>query len=160
MMKKQTYISKNSSYPTFDEYRRRQFLHVAAAVGIGVSTATLSVELDAKDKKVKNSKTEKSGKKEVKEQIILLAMNLAHKDFKEREKATVSLIKIGKECVKKKDTKIVEFIRTEMEKKKKSKDPEVKQRAKKILIAMAPPPPDIPVGDLEGGIPIAGDIAF
>ena len=160
-MKKQNDLSNNPQYPSLNEYRKRKFLHIATAVGIGVSAAAVSIELDAEENKVSESKaTEDNNQKKINEQIILLAANLGHKDFKEREKATASLISMGKKFVKDKKTELIDFMKAELAKGKKSKDPEVKERAKSILLAITPPPPKIPAGRLDGEISIAGDIAF
>lgn len=154
-------MNKYPEYPTLNEYKSNKIINVAAAIGIGVSAVAVSLDLEAGEKKpAKTKKVEKSKQNNVKDKIILLAANLGHKDFKVREKATHTLITLGKECVKKKDKKMSELLKSELEKVKSSKDPEVKQRVKKILLALTPPPPRIPDVPLDGDIAIAGEIAF
>ena len=141
-MNKKDLNKKKPQYPNLNEYKSRKFLNIATAVGIGVSAAAVSLELDAEEKKVAESKkTENTDHKKVKDQIILLAANLGHDDFKEREKATQSLVAVGQNLKKSKNKKMTEFLTAELKKCSKSKDPEVKERAKKILLAITPPPP-------------------
>lgn len=133
------------SYPTFSEYRRKEFLNIVTAVGIGVSAAALPLSAICKDKPASESKTDKTTEStKVQGQIILLAANLGHKDFKEREKATQLLVTMGKKFQKEKKVDLTQILKSELEKSNKSKDPEVKRRAKMILLALTPKPPKRP----------------
>lgn len=159
-MEKAYLTKKKPNYPTLGEFKSKKFMNIATAVGIGVSATVISLDLNAEEKKVVEKKEPVKDKaKVIKDKIILLAVNLGHKDFKEREQATISLIKLGQECIKKKDSKMTEFIKTEVKKQSKSKDPEVKERSKKILLALNPIPPAPPNhrrGDIQiGGLMIA-----
>ena len=149
---------KKPSYPTFSEYRRKEFLNIATAVGIGVSAAALPLSAICDEKPAAESKTDKKTEaKKVKAQIILLAANLGHEDFKEREKATQLLVTMGKKFQKDKNSAMTDLLKSELEKSNKSKDPEVKKRAKMILLALTPKPPKRPDLPRMLGIMVAPD---
>ena len=141
-MKKAGLGNKRPNYPTLGELKTKKFLNIATALGIGVSAAAISLDVQAGEKKVTESKkVEKSDQKKLQDKIILLAANLGHKDFKEREKSTKDLIALGKKFNKEKKTELNKILKAEVQKQSKSKDPEVKERSKKILLALTPPPP-------------------
>lgn len=131
--------TENPGYPTINEFKSKKFLNIATAVGIGVSAAAISLDVEAEEKKVVESKeTKKDEKKEIKGKIILMVAYLGHKEFQEREKSTKELIALGEKYKKDKNSEMTEFLKAEVQKKAKSNDPEVKERAKKILLAITP----------------------
>ena len=54
---------KKPSYPTFSEYQAKQLIKIAAVVGIGVSAAAISLDIDAGEKKATESIVADKGKK-------------------------------------------------------------------------------------------------
>jgi len=142
-MKKENLKSVKPEYPTWNEFKTKTFLNIATAVGIGVSAAAISLESNAEEKKVVEKKTDEATElSKGKDQIILLVANLGHDDFKERDKATALLIAKGKKYEEEKNSVMTALLKSELEKCKTSKDPEVKQRAKNILLAITPKPPE------------------
>lgn len=132
---------RDAEYPTLNEFKSKKFLNIATAVGIGVSAAAISIELDAEEEKTNESEKAENPEKKMKDNIILLVAKLGNDDFKERDKATKELISLGKKFKKEKKSKMTVFLKAELTKCHKSKNPEVKMRAKKILLALAPAPP-------------------
>lgn len=156
-MKNQSDKSEVPKYPTWSEFSSKKFLNIATALGIGVTASALPLSVTAKDKPVAESKKSEDVNKKVKDQIVLLATNLGHKDFNERNKATTLLISMGNKYNKEKNLTMTKFLKTELDKSSNSKDPEVKKRSKMILLAITPKPvkrPDHPV--LRGKIRAAG----
>lgn len=156
-MKNKKNKSLEPNYPTLKKYHSNKFLPIATAVGIGVSTAAVSLDLAAEETKVVETKeTENKQQKEIKDQIILLAANLGHDDFKKREESTKKLISMGKKFSTEKKKELTKFLQSEVQKNCKSKDPEVKERAKKILLAIVPktPPVNPPIPPRMGGVMI------
>lgn len=130
---------KKPGYPTTREFRGKKFLNIATALGIGVTAGTLPFNVNCAEKAPAESKVEKSTEsKKVKDQIILLAANLGHDDFKTREESTKTLISMGKKFSTEKNSEMTKFLNSELVKYSKSKDPEVKKRAKMIMIAVTP----------------------
>ena len=157
-MKNKKDLSNRPKYPTLKTYNSRKFLHIATAVGIGVSAAALPLSVIGAEKApTAEEKADKTAEaKKVKDQIILLAANLGNKDFKERDKATKSLIAIGTKLNKTKNKELTAVLKAELAKCQKSKDPEMKERAKKILLAITPAPPSPPTNILVGKIRVKG----
>jgi len=149
--------SIEARYPTLNELRNRNFLNIATALGIGVTAVTVPFSVQAKDETITESTTDKETESErQKEKIILLVANLGHDDFKERDKATQFLITIGKKNKNDNNSELIAFLDSELEKCKESRDPEVKERAKKILLAITPPPPKTPNHAVRGRIRVKG----
>ena len=72
----------DSGYPTLSEFKTKKFLNIAAAMGIGVSAAAISLDVEAEDKKVTESKkVEKTDQKKLQDKIILMASNLGDDNF-------------------------------------------------------------------------------
>lgn len=156
-MKKNTNTPNKPTYPTCNEFKNRRFLNLATAFGIGVSALAISLDIDADEKKpASESKKAENSEKKVKDTIILLVADLGNKDFSKRDKATLSLIDLGGGFKKKKNSEMSKFLKAELEKCEKSKDPEVKARAKAILLAIVPPPPRPPNRQIKGKIAPAG----
>lgn len=140
-MKKKKEQTEIPEYPTLNEFKSKKFLNIATAVGIGVSAVSLPFSVMGSEKAPAEEKTDKATESKIqKDQIILLAANLGHKDFKERDKATQSLIAIGEQLNKTKNKELTAVLKGELTKCQKSKDPEMKERAKKILLAIATKP--------------------
>lgn len=133
-----------STYPTWRDYSSNSgndLLKILTAVGISVSTAV--TPMVAGEKNPKEPVSDSLDK--VKLQIDDLIGKLGNKDFRVREKATVALIAMGntkkKDAKGKKvtDEKIRKAVVEAVTKLKKHKDPEVKQRAKRIILVLTPP---------------------
>lgn len=131
-------------YPSCKDYsqiKHRELLKILTAVGISVSAA-VSPQLHAEERRKKDIVGCTS--EHIFIEIDKLAADLGHEDFKKREKATIALIALGKASTKDKEGKEIpnkvvrEAVISSMKKFKKAKDPEVKQRAKRILIAISP----------------------
>jgi len=80
---------------------------------------------------------------DLKKQIADLAADLGSKNFKKRDVATKELIRIGKGNGRDNDVdaKAKKLVLAEMNALKGHKDPEVSQRVKAVILALAPPPP-------------------
>jgi len=78
---------------------------------------------------------EKRTERELAEEIKSLAGGLGHTDFRVREDCTLKLIAIGK-----KNKPARNQVGSRMNVAKRHKDPEVSQRAKRVLKAIFPPP--------------------
>ena len=140
-MKKIKSSVSRPEYPTLHEYQSKKAMHLAALVGLGVVTVSAPLDLNAGEKqKPQAGKTAKKDNAKIKEKILLLAADLGHDEFKKREQATKSLILLGKNFETNKNSEMTSFLETVLQKSKKSKDPEVKERAKRVLIAITPPP--------------------
>jgi len=128
---------KQPSYPTFNEYQRKQILNIATAVGVGFTTVAFPFSLNSAEEAPVEKKTDnKTEAEQTKDQIILFIAKLGHKDFKERDNATKTLITIAKQLEKNKQTVLSVFLKKELEKCTESKDPEVKKRANLIIAAI------------------------
>jgi hypothetical protein len=80
--------------------------------------------------------------------IAALSAKLGHKDFEVRRKATADLIKVGKSKTNagKDDLKARQAVVDAMKKLYKHDEPEVSERARKIVLAVNPPPTRPPLG--------------
>ena len=155
-MKTEKEIVKSPAYPTINEFRSKKFLKIATALGISASTIAVPPNIKAEEKKAPNTQKESNiDNQKLKEQITLLAANLGHAEGQKRESATKSMITLGKKFEKNKNCNMTAFIKAILEKCKKDSDPEIKERAKLILIAITPPPPNRKRGIATGGVMIS-----
>lgn len=152
--------SQDVHYPSLREYavtKNSELLRVMTAVGISFG-AVLTPVLMA-DGAIKNEAVSDSTDK-IKIEIAKLCQNLGDQDFKAREQATITLIALGNRKIK--DEKgqeicnqvVKDAVVAAMNKMKKDKDPEVKQRAKRIILALNPPKND----KIRNNIPRLGGV--
>lgn len=146
-----------AEYPTRRDYsavKNSELLKLLAAVGISIG-AVVAPSLDAEDKTPNETVTDSADK--INLEISKLVANLGHQDYKTRENATIGLIAMGNTKIKDKDgkevcnTKMKEAVISALEKLKNDRDPEVKQRAKRVILALNPP-------KIDGNIPRLGGI--
>ena len=142
-------------YPTAREFQTKIGTTLAKAVLIGAATALAPNIASAKDDE-NGKKTKKEAPAEnIGAEIAKLASLLGADKFETRKKATERLIAIGKIKNKKGETPYKEAVVQAMEKERKSKDPEIAQRAKQIIADLTPkPPPPIRRTIRTGGISI------
>ena len=100
-----------------------------AGMGTGLIFSANAAEKEKKAKtKIEKKTTYAELEKKIKEQIALLG----DKDYKKRKSATFALIKIGTSAT----VEIKKFLVSALNKELKSKDPEIRLRAKRIIAAV------------------------
>ena len=127
-------------YPTAREFQSRIGNTLAKAVLIGAAAALAPNIASAKDDENGKETKKEAPAENIGAEIAKLASLLGDDNFEIRKKATERLIAIGKIKNKKGEAPYKEAVLQAMGKARKSKDPEVAQRAKRIIAALAPKP--------------------
>jgi hypothetical protein len=161
---------EGAGYPTLRQHKRAggDFLRAAAALGLGAAFGT-SVFADppmvagtppvpTKPKITKPVDLPAVKAEDVAKQVARLTGQLGSEGFKAREAATLKLIVIGKgngKCATT-DLKTRQLVSASMAKCAKHEDPEVRERAKRVILALTPPkkvvrPP-------QGFVELEGDV--
>jgi len=154
---------REKGYPTLDEYRRgrRAFLKKAGAaamvLGLG-SPLVMSVLGEEAEKKVEE-KAKEFSEEDLSKMVAALAVKLGDDDFAVRKNSTCKLISLGKG--EKESEKVAkqarEIVVEAMELKQKDDDPEVKERAKAVILALTKKTVEAPPGqqmELDGDVAV------
>jgi hypothetical protein len=145
-----TRVAGHVAYPSLtDVVQRRRFLATLVSAG-----AWAGASLAADKKPVGPTLEEARGL------VAMLTPKLNHKDFTVRRDATRKLITVGKAGKEKADLKhpVTRYVLAEMEKLKTHDEPEVSERARRVILALKPPPPPRPppIHHLKGDIALPG----
>lgn len=104
-----------------------------------IVTLSLFTLANAEEKKPFESKvTGNYDDEAIKDKIMLLAESLGNDYYIKREEATEELISLRQKFKKENQKALTEFLESELKKRMESKDPEVKERAKIILLPITP----------------------
>jgi hypothetical protein len=150
-------------YPTLADHKlaRRSFLRGLgrAAVGVGLSAGTVHAAA-AGGRKPKSKAAAVKPKRKLEDEVAELVAQLGDGKFRVRESATTQLIAIGKdpERLGAKGRKGSAVVLDAMAPLAKHEDVEVRERSKRIALALQPPKPVPPkvVPHVAGGIRIRG----
>jgi hypothetical protein len=172
-MKLRPQCSEHSAqYPTLKQHKRvgGDFLRAAVALGLGAAFGTSALAgqphvaggmpVRPKPPVVRPAGPSAKKTEALAKQVVVLTNQLGSPNFKLREAATVQLIALGRGNGKCKATDLTtrQLVSASMTKCAKHEDPEVRERARRILLALTPPKkvvrPPRPGVELDGFIVI------